>query len=183
LESLNISSTLVTNLSPIAGMNIKRLWLYVMPQNMDYTALDTFDSLEEFGSRDLKAEGVRILSRVETLRSLLLFFSEVDSLEPFMNMKELNYLNLYGAQLTSLEGISAFKKLNGLEVTANAIDDLSALDGNSTIEQLKICNNPVKDMSPLDHMTALKTVTLSRGQETNFTKPLNGLPFAVQFED
>jgi serine/threonine protein kinase len=183
LESLNISSTLVTNLSPIAGMNIKRLWLYVMPQNMDYTVLDTFDSLEEFGSRDLKAEGVRILSRVETLRSLLLFFSEVDSLEPFMNMKELNYLNLYGAQLTSLEGISAFKKLNGLEVTANAIDDLSALDGNSTIEQLKICNNPVKDMSPLDHMTALKTVTLSRGQETNFTKPLSGLPFAVQFED
>ncbi len=183
LDSLNISSTLVTDLSPIAGMKLKRLLLYVMPQDMDYTALDTFDQLEEFGSRDLKAEGVRILSKVESLRSVLLFFSEVDSLDPFMNMKELGYLNLFGAQLKNLEGISAFQKLNSLEVTSNAINDLSALDGNATIEQIKICNNPAKDLSPLDHMPALKTVILSHGQETNFTKPVSELPFAVQFDD
>jgi Leucine-rich repeat (LRR) protein/tRNA A-37 threonylcarbamoyl transferase component Bud32 len=181
LDTLNISSTLVTDLSPIAGMNLRALWLYVVPQNMDFTVLDTFARLEEFGSSDMPAEGVRNLLKVESLHNLLLFFSEVDSLEPFMKMKELNSLNLFGTQLTNLEGISAFKKLTYLEVTSNAIDDLSALYGNATIEKLKLSNNPVKDMSPLDHMSALKTVILSRGQETNFTRPISELPFAIEY--
>jgi internalin A len=180
---LNISSTLVTDLSSIAGMNLRTLWLYVMPQNMDYSALDTFTHLQKFGSRDLKAESIRIVSKLDTLQSLLLFSSEVDSLEPFMNMKELGYLHLYDTNLTNLEGISAFKQLNNLEITSNKIDDLSALDGNVTIERLKMCNNPVTDLTPLYHMPALKTVILSPGQEANFTKPVNELPFAVLYSD
>ncbi len=183
LDTLNISSTLTTDLSPIAGMSLRRLWLYEMPQDLDYTALETFDHLEEFGSRELKAEGIRNLSKVESLRSILLFFSDVDNLEPFMNMKELSNLNLYETKLKNLEGISAFKKLFSLAVTSNTINDLSALDGNASIEQLTISHNPVKDLSPLTRMPALKTVTLSRGQEASFTKPVGELPFTVQFDD
>jgi Leucine-rich repeat (LRR) protein len=93
----------------------------------------------------------------------------------------LNNLDLFGTQLTNLEGISAFKKLTYLEVTSNSIDDLSAVDGNTTIEMLKLSNNPVKDLSALDHMPVLKTVILSRGQETNFTRPVSELPFTVEY--
>lgn len=181
LDTLNISSTLVTDLSPIAGMSLRALWLYVVPQNMDFTVLDTFARLEEFGSSNMPAEGVRNLSKAGSLHNLLLFFSEVDSLEPFMNMTELNSLNLYGTKLANLEGISSFKKLTYLEVTSNAIDDLSALIGNATIERLKLSHNPVTDLSPLDHMTTLKTVILSSGQETNFTRPISELPFSIEY--
>lgn len=181
LETLNISNTLVTDLSPIAGMNLRALWLYVVPQNMDFGALDRFTRLEDFGSSNMPAEGVRNLSKVSSLHNLLLFFSEVDSLEPFMNMMDLNSLNLYGTKLTNLEGISTFKKLTYLEVTSNAIDDLSALAGNATIARLKLSHNPVTDLSPLDHMPALKTVILSSGQETNFTRPINELPFSIEY--
>lgn len=181
LDTLNISSTLVADLSPIAGMNLRALWLYVVPQNMDFKALDSFARLEEFGSSNMPAEGVRNLKKIGSLHNLLLFFSEVDSLEPFMNMTELNSLDLYGTKLTNLEGISAFKKLTYLEVTSNAIDDLSALTGNTTIARLKISHNPVTDLSPLNHMPALKTVILSSGQETNFTRPISELPFSIEF--
>ena len=148
---------------------------------MNFSAIDKFTHLTDFGSSNMPAEGIRILSKVGTLHNLLLFFSEVNSLQPFMNMTELNSLNIYGAQLTNLDGISAFRKLTYLEVTSNAIDDLSALIGNATIARLKLSYNPVKDLSPLDHMPALKTVILSGGQETNFTRPISELPFAIEY--
>jgi hypothetical protein len=45
--------------------------MYVMPQNMDCTALDTLDYLIEFGGQDIKAAGVSQLSKVVSLHKLL----------------------------------------------------------------------------------------------------------------
>ncbi len=182
LERLNISDTLVSNLDAIAGMNLRSLWLYEMPRNMDYSKLDTLSKLEEFGSRALPAEGISELSKVETLRSILLFFSELKTLQPLMNMKDMNYLNLFGTQLNNLDGITEFKNLISLSINDNRISDLSLLAGNPTIKELTLCDNPIEDFAPLFQMPALKKVTLTRGQETHFTMPLNDLPFEVRFD-
>jgi serine/threonine protein kinase len=82
LDTLNISSTLVNDLSPVNGMNIITLWMYAMPQNMDYTQLAALTRLRDFGGHDMPDEGIRSLSQMVSLRSILLFFCEVDSLEP-----------------------------------------------------------------------------------------------------
>ncbi len=181
LDTLNMSSTLVNDLSPISGMNLQTLSLYVMPLDMDYSSLTTLTQLRDFSSRDLKDEGVRVLSKVESLRSILFFFCEVDSLEPFMSLEELNYLTIHGSNLTNLEGISSFKNLVSLNVSENAVNDLSPLIGHPSIEQLALYDNPVRDFSPLDQMPALRTVILSRGQEAFFTRPVDELPFTVQY--
>jgi hypothetical protein len=63
--------TLLGDRNPTIPLTGKVLWMYVMPQNMDCTALDTLDYLIEFGGQDIKAAGVSQLSKVVSLHKLL----------------------------------------------------------------------------------------------------------------
>ncbi len=133
LGTLDIGLTNVTDLSPVAGLPIRYLYLVGTPVK-DYQQLKRMTKLEELKLQNVDREG---LEAVKTLKSL-------------------SSLTIYDSGITDIGQFAALPNLGELDVSFNSVEDLAGVELLSKLQTLRLGGNPVRDLTPL-----LKLVRLS----------------------
>ncbi len=166
LNSLNITAVPAASLEPLASLRLFALSYFDMLPVTDASALGRMEELQFFGTRYLTREGIEALSRAKAMRRAYVFYSEADSLKPFLGMRALTCLTLRGAKLKDLEGISALPVLEEADFSECGLEHIDALRSNSTVRLINLAYNPLTDLSALMEMSALNHVTLSTDQRS-----------------
>lgn len=158
LKVLDLSETGVSDLTPLADVPIQKLFC-------QFTGVENADVVRDFP--DLTAlrlshvgrETAEQISGMTGLTMLALFESDVDSLELFAGMIQLESLDLAGCDsLTSLDGAEELPNLNYLGVVNTGITEIPEEFKMAKLEILELTNNNIKDFTPLLNCARLKLV-------------------------
>ena len=181
LHYLNITALPVRDLSPLAQMHLTWLDMYDVFQSLDCSALSQMEGLEGFGTRYLSREGYAALCHLTTLKQVILLYSEVESIDPLLNTKQMSFLTLRGNPIKDLKPISKFFMLKDLDLSECELTSIEDLRGNRSIETLNLAHNPLTSLGALGTMPRLKTVTLSEEQQPLLDALPGELPFSVVY--
>lgn len=158
LTEVNLSGTAVSDLAPLAGAPLQRLYC-------DHSGVDNGSVIRDFsGLTALRLshagkEMVEQISGMKNLKMLALFESDVDSFEPFLGMLQLESLDLAGCDsLTSLDGAQELPNLNYLGAANTGITEIPEEFKMAKLEILELTNNNIKDFTPLLNCARLKLV-------------------------
>lgn len=171
LQSLRMSGSNVSDLSPLTGMQLKYLALMgskvsdISPlKGMPLTKLKLF------------ASQVTDLSPLKdmNLEELEFLYSPVSDLSPLKNMK-FTKLTLQGTAVTDLSPLKSMP-LTELSIAVTKVSDLSPLKG-MKITSLILDETEVSDLSPLRNMP-LTVLSCSKTKVSDLS-PLTGMPLTV----
>jgi hypothetical protein len=112
------------------------------------------------------------------LTELVVFNSDIDSLEGLQYATNLEYiyLNSYGQTnlISDLRPLSGLTKLNQLALDDNHISDLRPLSGLTNLLALQLSGNSISDLRPLSGLTKLESLSF-RGNSISDLSPLSSL--------
>lgn len=137
LETLDLSNTGVTDLSPLAGKPLK--WLNL---------------------RELKATDYEALRALRELKHLYLTRNQMASPEVIGELSELESLSISHVEGFNIRWLKRLPKLKHIEFWGYKFDDISALRETSA-ERVSFIHCGVADLSPLAEIPTLKAVTLN----------------------
>ena len=127
LNSLDLSNTQVTDLSPLSVLTqLNSLYL----RNTQVTDLSPLSVLTQLNSLDLRNTQVTDLSPLSVLtqlKELVLSSSQVTDLSPLSILTQLNLLDLSNTQVTDLSPLSVLTHLNRLDLRNTQVTNLSML--------------------------------------------------------
>ena len=100
--------------------------------------------------------------------------SEIKDLNPVSMIKGLKKLIFMGTQINSLQPLVELKELEMLHCSQSPINDLTTISGLTTLNSIDIENTAVTDLTPLIPLSELKQLNCS-GTQIKSLKPLSGL--------
>lgn len=133
LELLRLSHNAISDLTPLRGLNLKKLYL---SHNM--------------------IENIEPLSSLESLEDLDLAKNSISDYSAVLKLHNLKSLNIRNNKVTSLEPIKDLENLKFLMANDNKITDISPLAKMTDLEYLYIDNNLISDFSILKNSDKLK---------------------------
>jgi internalin A len=159
VESLDLSSTGVTDLSPLSGLaGLQSLDL----SSTGVTDLSPLSGLAGLQSLDLSLTGVTDLSPLSGLaglQSLDLSFSSVTELSPLSGLAGLQSLGLWSTAVADLSPLSGLAGLQSLDlIDCTGVTDLSPLSGLVGLQSLNLSGTGVTDLSPLSGLQELQSL-------------------------
>lgn len=163
LEVLDISFTQIDDISPIAGLPIRELYLIETPVG-DYAPLGELAVLEKFAARYLTAEGVDVVGTLTSLKDLTVYQSGVRSLDPLLALTSLENLDLNSNGLSDLSNIDRFPQLRNIGLGTNPIESLAPLAGLPMLTSVDITNSDIRDLSPLIDLPRLQELYCDKRQ-------------------
>jgi len=142
LVSLTLENNLISDLSPLAGLD-KLNWLNFARNNVI----------------DLSP-----LQQLRGLYGLWMFQNQVENLEPLSDLTKLGALEGNNNNISSLEPLRDHQNFHWLTVADNPlISDISPIQDYTGLEVFNIAGNPlVTDLSPLQDKTTLNHLNLDR---------------------
>ncbi len=147
LRVLDVSGTSVMDLSPIARLELRSLYLKDSLCD-DYSLLTGMPSLESLSVSNVGERQLNTISQVASLTSLDYRGSAPD-FKPFLKLTNLTRLSIFDTQFTSLEGIEALSQLNYLLVFCAPDIDLTPLAQLSKLTTLDIVSQQLEDYSAI----------------------------------
>ncbi|TEW48491.1 leucine-rich repeat domain-containing protein [Psychromonas algicola] len=170
LKNLNLSSSKVNNLKPLA--------------NLKYLETLNANKLKLKKGKD-KLDG---LANLTSLKRLSLANDSIWYIDALAKLTNLEYLNLGFAKtnkyaphvennISDLSPLTNLTKLKELKLNGNKITDVSALKGLTELQNLDLNDNEIMDVSALSYLSKLKTLELSKNKIVSISalKPLNHL--------
>lgn len=154
LTTLDCAYTYVSSLEPLSALQLHRLYLIDVPVE-DYRPLSTVP-VEELYCNRLTAAGIEALRDISSLRTLVIYKSDI----------------------TSLKELSSFSYLTELDVTDNRLTDLDGLEEFTSLKYIVLGGNPLVDLSPLAEMRNLSELSLATGTNVDFSF-LNEMPWVT----
>ncbi|WP_163543308.1 leucine-rich repeat domain-containing protein [Occultella kanbiaonis] len=146
LSSLDVTGNAVTDLTPLAGLN---LWGVVITDNpvSDLSPLAGLASLTNLG-----ASGTQVVD-----------------LEPLAGQSTLAYLGLRGTGISDIGPLASMGNLNEVDLGDNAITDVGPLAGHDYLTSLDLSRNAVTDLGGLGPLPQLWTLDVSGNRITDLT--------------
>jgi hypothetical protein len=126
-----------------------------------------------FRAEDL-ASVTHLLGRLTALRSLGLFGTNVEDLEPLKRLTALRSLNLFGTPVAELGPLKNLSAIQFLQLSSTNVADLEPLRGMTGLQTLHLYGAKVADLEPLKGMTALAYLDIS-GTKVTSLEPLERL--------
>jgi len=136
------------------------------------------DSVQVFGKRfdvekgelDLSGKGItsisdiKNLSKIISLKKLLLADNKILRIEGLDRLTQLKDLDLSNNLIGKIEGLDSLANLVYLNLSNNKIQRISNLDRNSNLEYLCLSNNIIKRIEGLTHLSRLEALALDGNQ-------------------
>jgi hypothetical protein len=148
LETLDLSSNEIVDLSPLSELkNIRNLYLV-----------------------DNKIQDVSPLASLTSLESLLLTHNFIGSISSLSNLTNLDMLKVGWQQnkaITSLNGVENMTKLTWLGASGNSISGLGPVSGCTSLKTLNATHNQITSYSGVTNLTALQTLHLDENNLTS----------------
>ena len=127
LRTLDLSSTAVSDLSPLKGCpRLRRIDLERIPCE-DYRVLSRYSYLEYLNVSEASPQAVIDAVSGKMVDYLWLDRSGLTDIEPFLRAEGVQELHAKNNNITSLEGIQALTMLGYVDVAYNPVTDLSPL--------------------------------------------------------
>lgn len=165
LREIRLSESSVSDISPLTGLPIQNLDVSNTLVT-DISGISSMQGLERLMISGVGTESIKELGRMQNLRSLGIFESDIASLSEISGLKLLDTLDLTQcSKMHSLDGIDAFPKLHYLGIAGTEITDISALKDNPILEMIDMTNAPVTDFSVLKDIPNLNTIWIDSGKE------------------
>ncbi|MDX2067494.1 MAG: COR domain-containing protein [Haliscomenobacter sp.] len=139
LNSLDVSNTQVTDLSPLANL-----------QNL--TSL----SVSNTQVTDLSP-----LANLQNLNTLYVYNNQISDLSPLANLQKLTSLSVYNTPLSDLSPLANLQNLTSLYISNAQVSDLSPLANLQKLTTLYVSNTPLSDLSPLANLQNLTSLDVS----------------------
>ena len=173
LETLNLSNTLVGDLSPIASLtglrNLHIENLNLNDADLAFLGNGNFNQLRHIPMSGNNITDFGFLSAMHGLLGLTYNFHNLDvvSLQNLVDAIK-DHRNFYWLALgdgtltdiTPLSGLSQITSLYTIYLTDNHIEDVSPLAGLESVQSILVQNNNISDISPLLGMTSLNNLAI-----------------------
>ncbi len=161
LEGLDISSTEVTDISPLSSLtNLRRLEIF--PGHItDIWALANLTELRKLSVAAAGVTDLSPLSNLRELRELSLFGSKATDFRPLGNLRKLERLNLNYSAVADISMLSKAIRLEGLYLEGTSVSDISALRYLPELRELNLSGSRVNDISPLSNAIRLRSLDLT----------------------
>ena len=147
LRVLDISGTSVMDLSPIAKLELRSLFLKDTACD-DYSLLTEMSMLEQLSVSNINERQLEVISRLTSLTSLD-YRGTAPDFAPLLKLTKLTRLSVFDTEFASLEGIEALPQLTYLLVFCAPNIDLSPLEQLPKLNTLDIVSQQMTDYSTI----------------------------------
>lgn len=175
LKSLNLSGTKYYHhdISPIAELtNLEYLDISFL-LNTKISNFSTFKSLSNLKNLVIFASNINsleFLHDLTQLKSLSVYATKtIDDISCLSNLTALTSLNLSGNIISDISSLSNLTALTSLDLSGNIINDISSLSNLTALTYLNLSNNNINDASCLSNFTALTNLDLSNSNIKDFS--------------
>lgn len=166
LDSLDLSRTQVSDLSPISGLTELKMLFLEHTKVSDLTPLSSLTALQELYLTGTPAIDISPLSSLAALQQLHLDDTQVSDLSPLANLTALQWLYLDGTRVSDLSPLANLTALGWLYLSGTRVSNLSPLSNLTVMQRLNISHTHVNDLRPVHRMEALAS-----------SRPFSGLSF------
>lgn len=176
---LDLGSTLVTDLSPLASGE----WDYLdevrlrVPNVEDYTPISDMTHLKRLAIYECSQDDYTFLSGLTQLELLRVSESDITDLSPLSGMTNLTFLDLsYNTDLIHLDGLETLCNLSMLDLMFSSVTSVEPLSACTNLGVLYINSTKVRDLTPLSTLLKLKVLDISYLDLTSNFLPLQNCP-------
>ena len=156
LEELDLSYTLVTELTPLAGLtNLKELDLSGTPVT-ELTPLAGLTNLQKLWLINTPVTEFKPLASLTNLKELNLFGTQVTELTPLAGLANLKELSLSLTPVTKLKPLARLTNLEILTLSYTQVRELKPLARLTNLQDLYLYGTQVEDRHELNHLQNLK---------------------------
>lgn len=168
LDTLTLENVGLTDLTPLSGL--KRL-LNVNLKGNAVKSLKPLESLRlvSLEISDAPLQDIRPLAKMDSLWSLSLENTRLQSLPNMSGMVQLEMLTITGSSLTDIAPLAKLPGLRTLHLDDNAITSVKPLAGLYRITALTLSGNKIKDITPLAGLQTLTTLDLTGNPIKDFS--------------
>lgn len=176
LKSLGLESATVVNWAALAQLpSLTKLQLF-LNESTSIDGLQSIQQLEiiEIFDSNLNVSQLKILAKLEKLKSLLFYHTTLDSLLPLATANRLNKLTLFqlsASDMTSLQSLTQLTDLNITGVEQNKITTISEL---INLTSLTLRSEKTLKLNELAKLTKLRRIDLEYAKITDIS-PLTAL--------
>ncbi|CAM3278708.1 leucine-rich repeat domain-containing protein [Occultella aeris] len=174
LSSLDVTGNTVTDLTPLAGLN---LWGVVITDNpvSDLSPLAGLTSLTNLGASGTQVVDLEPLAGQGTLAYLGLRGTGISDIGPLASMGNLNEVDLGDNAIADVGPLAGHDYLTGLDLSRNAVTDLGALGPLPQLWTLDVTGNQISDLTAIPAFPTLTELWLGENPLTD-VRPLTTLP-------
>ena len=175
LRELDLSSELISDLSPLSGLaSLQSLYLN-NNRIADLSPLSDLTGLRELGLGKNLIVDLFPLSGLTNLQTLNLSLNYISDLSPLSGLNSLESLFIRDSFILSdISGLSDMPSLRRLFLGNNAISDISGLRDMPRLWRLELANNAISDISRLSDMPHLLLLDLDDNAVSDLS-PLTGI--------
>jgi internalin A len=176
LQSLNLSFTQVSDLSPLQDLNnLQSLYLFDT-QVSDLSPLQALTNLQSLNLSDTKVSDLSPLQDLNNLQSLNLVRTQVSDLSPLQALTNLQSLNLSFTQVSDLSPLQGLTNLKDLNLSFTQVSDLRPLQDLTNLQSLDLRDTQVSNLSPLQDLSHLIDLDLARSHIAHLPAWVMALP-------
>ena len=167
LQSLDLSYTQVSDLTPLAGLSgLQTLKLTQCWDVSDLRPLSDLSGLRSLILNRTQVSDLAPLSGLSGLQTLYLDDTQVSDLAPLSGLSGLQRLYLDNTQVSDLAPLSGLSGLQRLSLDGTQVSDLANLSEVSGLQRLNLIRTPVSDLAPLSGLSGLQRLDLRGTQVT-----------------
>lgn len=179
LTEIDLSNTGVSDLSPIQGIPVRRLYCENSNVKGESAFLD-FPNLISLRVSGMDKENIEKIVKLKSLRLLGVYESQVTDLKTFEEMYALECLDVSGSSsFVSLEGVENFSNLNYLGIAYTGVTEIPEDFSSECLEMLDMGGLDIADYTPLLRCSKLHTVFVMEGEEDKVLQELSGKELEV----
>ncbi len=179
LTEIDLSNTGVSDLSPIQGIPVRRLYCENSNVKGESAFLD-FPNLISLRVSGMDKENIEKIVKLKSLKLLGVYESQVTDLKTFEEMYALECLDVSGSSsFVSLEGVENFPNLNYLGIAYTGVTEIPEDFSSECLEMLDMGGLDIADYTPLLRCPKLHTVFVMEGEEDKVLQELSGKELEV----
>jgi internalin A len=188
LDSLNLAHNAISDITPLADLQLRRLDLgynrierpefhastpTLLSLSLDHNQIKNLDwitalhNLEHLSASANTISDVSPLSTLGELRSLNLARNRIGSITPLSTLTRLEFLDITSNHIGDLAPLSSFAHLIVLRAGSNKIAVANALVTTSALIELDLSNNAIISAAGLDRLETLERLDLDGNQLTD----------------
>lgn len=175
IERLNLGSTGISEISPLATLVHLRWLVLAFTSVTDVSSMSNLTELEALNIAGTPVQDISALSSLPNLKSLDLSFTRVTDISPINSFKGLEWLVLWDLQIGDLAALSGLTSLRHLVLDGTLVSNLSDLAGLTELRHLTLAKTGISDVSQLANLFNLRKLDIV-GTQVLDVSPLSKLP-------
>ncbi|WP_368187534.1 leucine-rich repeat domain-containing protein [Aestuariibius sp. HNIBRBA575] len=168
LTGFALGGTQVTDLSPLAGLDIRQLTL----RGEGLLDLSPLSQATNLTHLTLNSSQFQSLNGLNPGASLVMFSAQnaqLTDIQALSGATNLERFNVKGAMIRDINPLSGLRHMQEMDLRETAISDISALRHMTRLEKLWITDSQVADLEPLSGLDKVEMLSMSRIPATDIS--------------